>query len=155
MQEIICLLSSQSVFEEAEELLHELLGIEISAKQLQRLSEHYGWELEESEKAFEKGTEDVPVVEANHSESTVYVTLDGSMIFTREEGWKEIKLGRIYSEGSRVKIQQGRTEVTESLYVCTLGNHKSFLRKFEPYIEPYNQKVFICRWSKMDMELGG
>ena len=148
LQEIICLLAEQSVFEEAEALLHELLGIEISAKQIQRLSEHYGSELEESEKEFEEGAAEVPTIEVNNSESVVYVTLDGSMIFTREEGWKEIKLGRIYSEGSRVGIQPGRTEVTESLYVCTLGNHKSFLRKFEPYIEPYKQKVFIADGAK-------
>ena len=149
LQEIICLLAQQSVFEEAQELLGELLGIETSAKQIQRVSEHYGLELEESEKQFEEETAQVPtVIEATGNQSNVYVTLDGSMIFTREEGWKEIKLGRIYSENSRVEIQQGRTEVVNSLYVCTLGSHKSFLQKFEPYIEPYKQKVFIADGAK-------
>ena len=149
LQEIICLLAQQSVFEEAQEMFGELLGIDISAKQIQRVSEHYGLELEESEKQFEEENAQVPtVIEATDNQSNVYVTLDGSMIFTREEGWKEIKLGRIYSENSRVEIQQGRTEVIDSLYVCTLGSHKSFLQKFEPYIEPYKQKVFIADGAK-------
>ena len=70
------------------------------------------------------------------------------MIYTREEGWKEMKVGRIYSETSRVAIQKNRTEVTDSLYTCTLGNNKSFLKKLEPYVEPYKHKVFIADGAK-------
>jgi hypothetical protein len=71
------------------------------------------------------------------------------MIYTREESWKEMKVGRIYSEDSRVCVQETRTEVMNSLYVCTLGNSTDFLKKFEPYVEPYRHKVFIAdgaRW---------
>ena len=66
----------------------------------------------------------------------------------REEEWKEMKVGRIYSEKSRVSIQKNRTEIMESIYTCTLGNNKSFLKKLEPYVAPYKQKVFIADGAK-------
>ena len=77
-------------------------------------------------------------------EVPVYITVDGSMVYTREEGWKEMKVGRIYCENSRVAVQDNRTEVTDSLYACTLDNNKDFFKKFELYVEPYKHKVFIA-----------
>ena len=38
--------------------------------------------------------------------------------------------------------------ITDSLYVCTLGDHKAFFRKFYPYIEPYRRKVFFSDGAK-------
>jgi hypothetical protein len=148
LQEIICLLSNNSVFSEAMESLQCLLGVTISAKQIQRVSEHYGQKLEELEVSYQDAHLDVPLVEPNLTGEPVYVTMDGSMIYTREEAWKEMKVGRIYAEGSRVAIQTNRTEIMNSLYVCTLGNHKSFLKKMEPYAEPYPHKVFIADGAK-------
>jgi hypothetical protein len=74
--------------------------------------------------------------------------VDGSMVYTREEQWKEMKVGRIYSEASRVAIQETRTEVMNSLYICTLGAKNDFIKKFEPYVEPYRHKVFIADGAK-------
>jgi hypothetical protein len=152
LQELICFLAHNNVFEECENDLHKFFGIDISAKQIQRVSEHYGesleeWETNYQEEACENQVLDVPVVsEANSGH--VYVMVDGSMIYTREEQWKEMKVGRIYSENSRVCVQAKRTEVTDSLYVCTLGNKKDFFEKFEPYVEPYKHKVFIADGAK-------
>ena len=70
------------------------------------------------------------------------------MVYTREESWKEMKVGRIYSEQSRIAVQETRTEVTDSLYICTFGNNKDFFKKFEPYVEPYRHKVFIADGAK-------
>jgi hypothetical protein len=147
LQELICLLAQDCVFEEAEELFEQFLGISISAKQIQRVSEYYGAKLEESETNYQEETREVPLLSAG-TEDVVYVTTDGSMVYTREEEWKEMKVGRIYSENSRVCVQESRTEVMDSLYVCTLGNNKDFLRKFEPYVEPYKHKVFIADGAK-------
>jgi hypothetical protein len=148
LQEIICLLANNSVFSEATENLQSLLGVDISAKQIQRVSEHYGQKLEDLEVSYQDAHLNVPLVEPKLNDEPVYVTMDGSMIYTREEAWKEMKVGRIYAESSRVAIQSNRTEIMSSLYVCTLGNHKSFLKKMEPYVEPYPHKVFIADGAK-------
>ena len=127
------------MFEEAGETLEGLLGISVSAKQIQRISEHYGEKLEAAPEA--------PVLPAPQGEP-VYVAVDGSMIFTREDGWREAKLGRVYSGNSRVAVQEGRTEITDSLYVCTVGNNAEFLAKFDPCVQPYRHKVFIADGAK-------
>jgi hypothetical protein len=148
LQEVLCLLAQDRVFEESEEILQTLLGIEISAKQIQRLSEYYGGQLEEIEVDYQDNILEVPLVEHDKNNEVVYITMDGSMVYTREDGWKEMKVGRIYSEDSRVFIQEKRTEVIGSLYVCTLGNNKEFFKKLEPYIDPYKHKVFIADGAK-------
>jgi hypothetical protein len=144
---MICLLGQDCVFADCEEMFKQFLGIAVSAKQVQRVSEYYGGQLEESEETYQEDLQSVPMVSQSKQEP-VYVTLDGSMTYTREEAWKEMKVGRIYSEQSRVCVQDTRTEVTDSLYVCTLGNSTDFLKKFEPYVEPYKHKVFIADGAK-------
>ena len=144
---MICLLGQDCVFEACEEMFEQFLGIAVSAKQVQRVSEYYGGKLEESDEHYQQDQQAVPLV-SQSKEEPVYVTLDGSMVYTREEAWKEMKVGRIYSESSRVCVQDTRTEVTDSLYVCTLGNSTNFLKKLEPYVEPYEHKVFIADGAK-------
>ena len=112
----------------------ELTGVEINAKQFQRVSEHYGKELEALESTYQSGDKDVPELSIS-KEEPVYVMVDGSMVLTREDSWKEINVGRLYSESARVPVQKDRTEVTDSLYVCTWCNNKDFFRKLDPYVE--------------------
>jgi hypothetical protein len=57
LQEPICLVAQGYVFEQAEELLGELLGVELSAKQIQRVSEHSGEQLEEQTQEQGKGNQ--------------------------------------------------------------------------------------------------
>jgi hypothetical protein len=140
-------LGQDCVFEDCEEMFEQLLGIAVSAKQIHRVSEYYGGKLEDSESNYQETLQSVPQL-SQAVEEPVYVTLDGSMIYTREEAWKEMKVCRIYSENSRVCIQDTGTEVMDSLYVCTLGSSTDFLKKFEPYVEPYKHKVFIADGAK-------
>jgi hypothetical protein len=148
LQGIICFLASKSVFEEAEKDLQDLLGVDIAANQIQRVSEYYGQKLEALEEDYQEDKLSVPLVEEATGNQAVYITMDGSMIYTREEGWKEMKVGRIYSENSRVAVQSNRIEVLDSIYACTLGNNKAFFKKMEPYIEPYKHRVFIADGAK-------
>ena len=46
----------------------------------------------------------LPQVKQKSKAEPVYVMIDGSMIYTREEGWKEIKLGRIHARGQVTEI---------------------------------------------------
>jgi hypothetical protein len=62
LQEILCLLGQGYVFEEGEEILQQLLGIEVSAKQIQRVSEHYGEAVEQQVQQYAVGKEEPPVL---------------------------------------------------------------------------------------------
>jgi len=145
LQESICLLAQSQVFEDAQDLFKTTMGINISAKQIQRISESYGRDMEtkmqESIKA-EAG------LKKNKSDEVTYIMPDGSMLFTREEGWKEIKVGRIFHADDVIKIQENRSHITDSLYVCHIGEHKGFFEKMEHHAERYRKKICVADGAK-------
>jgi len=145
LQESICLLAQSQVFEDAQDLFKTTMGINISAKQIQRISESYGRDMEtkmqESIKA-EAG------LKKNKSDEVTYIMPDGSMLFTREEGWKEIKVGRIFHADDVIKIQENRSHITDSLYVCHIGEHKGFFEKMEHHAEQYRKKICVADGAK-------
>jgi hypothetical protein len=143
LQEIMSLLGQSEVFEDGEQILKKLLGLNISGKQIQRVSEHYGSVIEEEQATYVKDNKEVPVLPLKNKEEPVYMMFDGGMVFTRE-GWKEMKVGRIFSDGSCVLIQPNRSQILQSLYLCHFGGHKEFLEKWEAYTEPYKHKIFIA-----------
>jgi hypothetical protein len=146
LQSIICQLGQSQVFEDGESLLSELLSISVSARQIQRVSEYYG---EELEKQLDKEiVGNAEVKSSLNPEDDIYVMADGSMVYTREEGWKELKLGRIFAAADHVKIQATRSAVTKSLYVAHLGEHGAFTRKMEAYIDQYKNKICIADGAK-------
>lgn len=137
------------VFEEGEEILQQLMGIEVSAKQIQRVSEYYGEVLEEQQvQQYGGGKKEPPVLKLKKPEEPVYIMFDGSMVFTREEGWKEMKVGRIFNQSCCTAIQENRNHIMQSLYVCHLGGHRAFLNKWESYTEPYQNKICIADGAK-------
>ena len=149
LQEILCLLGQGYVFEESEDILAQLLGIAISAKQIQRVSEHYGQALEEQQQQYEQDKQQAPVLKLKApQEEPVYLMMDGSMVFTREEGWKEMKVGRLFNQSSCAAIQPKRNVIMQSLYMCHLGDHQAFVNKWESYTEAYPNKICIADGAK-------
>jgi hypothetical protein len=148
LQEIMCLLGQGYVFEEGGHILSELLGIDISSRQIQRVSEHYGSEIEKEQETYVSGKEEAPAVKLKTKDDPVYMMFDGCMLFSREEGWKEMKVGRLFNGQSCVQVQQNRKEIMQSQYVCHFGGHKEFLAKWECYTESYKHKVFIADGAK-------
>jgi len=144
MQDIMCYSGQERVFEDAAEHIQKLLLIEINAKQIERLCHHYGEIIEEEQS---RCTQEGECAEPN-SKAIHYVMVDGSMIFTREEGWKEIKLGRIFAQDSSVEINKGRREIQSSQYVAHLGNHQRFTEKMEYYLDRIAEKIFIADGAK-------
>jgi hypothetical protein len=148
LQEVLCLLGQAYVFEESEEILAQLLGISVSAKQIQRVSEHYGQALEEQQQQYGQDQLEPPVLKLKAPQEPVYVMMDGSMVFTREEGWKEMKVGRLFNQSACTPIQEHRNQIMQSLYVCHLGDHQAFTAKWESYCEPYQNKICIADGAK-------
>jgi hypothetical protein len=140
----MALLGQSCVFEEGEELLAQMLNIEMNAKQIQRVSEHYGQQVTELDAAAEERE----VLELKHAQEPVYVMFDGSMVMTRENKWMEMKVGRAFTQSSCVAVQKDRKEILHSDYVCHLGTCKAFLERWEKHIEPYKKKIFIADGAK-------
>lgn len=114
--------------------------------EIQRQVMKYGSEIEE---VLHQPT---PCAELEKEEK-VYAMMDGAMILTRESGWKEVKLGRVFKEKSLHSENEKRNWIRSSEYVGHLGDHKSFENKFSQVIDKYerlkNNLVFIndgARW---------
>ena len=145
LQEMSCYAGQAMVFLEASEFMHKYMMVEVTDKQIERISHFYGKQLEEIlQQKIEKG-ENMKHLMDNQSH---YVMPDGHMLLTREEGWKEMKLCRIFKANDRVEISHKRTCITQSLYVSHLGGHKEFEEKVEYVVDDIQKKVFISDGAK-------
>lgn len=146
LQEIVCYIGQDKVFEEGAITLMKLRGIEVSAKQIERVSHYYGENLENKlMKAIEKGE---PNKKIQDIKKPHYAMVDGSMLLTREEKWKEIKLGRIFKAEDTIEINKDRKMITYSSYVSHLGGYKEFTDKMEYFLDPLKMVVFIADGAK-------
>lgn len=150
MQELICYLGQELVFAEASQMLLKFTGVDLSAKQIERVCHYYGEAIErfyKSERYQSLLHDEIARSRANGKSLLYYILADGSMAFTREEQWKEIKLGRIFRADKRVdRVGLNRNMITSSQYVAHLGTHKDFWEKMEIHIDeiPKKNRVFLC-----------
>lgn len=110
------------------------LGIDISTSQVYRVSSVLGHQI----------TLDL-LQEVAHpdlaEQEVVYGSMDGSMIFT-DQGWQEVKVGRIFSSLSRVEAgrkgdTQARFKLDSSTYCAHLGSSQEFIPQFEASLGTY------------------
>ena len=141
LQEILCMLGQSVVFSEASEICDELLNINISSSQIQRVCRYYGGLIDP---IVEKDLQEhIPKLKGVDQSDNVYVMVDGSMLFTRPKEWKEIKLGRIFNQRKIVLINAKRNELVESIYVSHMGGVDKFFPKLERYLVDYKRKIVI------------
>lgn len=135
------------VFSEASEEFWQFIEQDISDKQIERVCHCYGEKLEELD--WNNAYSDAIQLKTNYpKEDTVYAMVDGSMLFTREEGWKEIKVGRVFGSSSMIDISKNRTLLSDSVYTAHLGNASDFWERFSTEIPQSNQLVFINDGAK-------
>lgn len=148
MQGVICMLGQHSVFESASEILQRILQIELDPKQIQRISEWYGKKIDPIIKA--NHTQYIPQLPASKTDDEVtYVMMDGSMVYTREEKWKEMKLARMFHGSQNIDIQRNRREIVKSVYVSHLGSVDEFFPKLERHVATIDsKKAFIADGAK-------
>lgn len=125
-QQILCYVGQQAVFEEAQALLSKLLGLEINAKQIERVCHYIGDEIEKGDKSIIE-TQIHRKYGLEEKNQLHYAMLDGAMYLTREDKWKEAKMGRIFKDSDNINISKNRELITGSQYVVHLGGHKEFL----------------------------
>ena len=77
-----------------------------------------------------------------------YAMVDGGMVLTREEKWKEMKLARVFKAQDVVQVSKGRGHIADSMYVAHLGGHDGFCRKVEHHLDAIAHKVFIADGAK-------
>lgn len=146
-QELSCYVGQQLVFEDASNMLESMKGLVIDAKQIERICHLYGQELEDQQE-LEVQINRAKEYPKSEQEESHYVMVDGGMFLTREEGWKEVKLGRVFSAKNTIKTSKNRGMINDSDYVAHLGTHKDFFAKLEYYLDELPNPVFISDGAK-------
>jgi hypothetical protein len=127
-------------YERCNVILKKFIDIEVSASQVYLVTDCYG-------KAAEKEVNACRSLEPVKKEEVLYAQADGSMLLTRDDGWKEVKVGRIFTSGSCLDPNGKSGWIRHSQYVAHLGNSKGFTREMDSLIESYgrlgNRLVFI------------
>lgn len=121
-------------YHRSHEVIGQFLNVAVSAMQVHRLTDSYGERL---------GSEDceAPTLTPPGKDEVLYVQADGSMILTREQGWKEVKLGRIFKASDTLQLSENRGWISNSQYVAHLGSHKAFTAQLENLIDHYRSKT--------------
>lgn len=135
-------------YENCTEVLEKLSGVQIGSTQIHRLTDAYG-------KALEKSVNAIRTLTPLKQKEVLYAQADGSMLLTREDGWKEVKLGRFFKSADCIHADQKRGWISNSQYVAHLGSSKDFTKMMDNIIESYgkldNRLIFIsdgATWIK-------
>ena len=131
-------------YERSNEVLEKFIDVEVSVSQVYLVTDCYG-KLVEGEVNTSRSLEPVK------RDEVLYVQADGSMLLTRDESWKEVKVGRMFTSGSCIDPNGKSGWIRHSQYVAHLGNSRDFTQQMDSLIESYgrlgSRLVFISDGS--------
>ena len=137
LQETALHLGQGHTFKESSQLLERLCGVDLSDKQTENLCHHYGEQLEDV--AVEEVVEVPQEPTALH-----YALVDGSYILSREQGWVETKVGRLFKGEDNFAVSEKRNMIRTSDYVAHIGGHLDFVDKFSGLLNGLSNLVFLA-----------
>lgn len=117
-------------YEKCPEILEKTIGIQAGHSQVHRVADTYGKELERT-------ISTTRVLSPLKSEEVLYAEVDGSMIFTRDDNWKEVKVGRVFKSSDCIDPNGNTSWIKHSQYLAYLGNSKYFTNKMDGLIESF------------------
>jgi hypothetical protein len=148
MQQLMTYCGQLDSYEKSNEVLKEMVQIEVSETQIYRVTDFYG-------KAVAATVNEEPVLSPVKKDEVMYVQADGSMILTREEGWSEVKVGRIFKSNDCLHAEGKPGWISHSQYTAHLGSYKEFTKTLDTLIDKYgslgNRLVFVsdgATWIK-------
>jgi len=148
LQEKIVYVGQMDCYENSSEVLEKLTGVQVGTTQIYRLTDVYGKNMEECVNAERTLTPLKP-------NEVLYGEVDGSMVLTREDGWKEVKVGRLFKSNDCIHAGIKQGWISNSQYVAQLNNSKEFTKTMDNLIESFgklgNRLLFIsdgATWIK-------
>ena len=134
LQEKLIFIGQEMCYEDAAHIAEELLLIETNDTAIYRLTDKMGSKME----AIVESGEYHQIKKIDDKE-VVYAQVDGSMLLTREDQWKEVKLGRVFVGSDLYELNSTRNWLRDSEYIAHLGNHVDFERKMGHLIDEYER----------------
>lgn len=139
-------------YEKCPEMIKKSIDIEVGHSQVHRVADTYG-------KALKEKIATTRTLTPLKPKEVLYTEVDGSMIFTRDDGWKEVKVGRIFKSFDCIDPNGGQSWIRHSQYLAYLENSQLFTNKMDDLIESFGsikeRLVFISDgavWIRKWME---
>jgi hypothetical protein len=133
MQELMVYAGHLDCYERGNEILRHFLSIEVSPAQIYRVTNSISESLSSEDGSTER------ILPPVSSAEVLYAGVDGSMISTREEGWKEVKLARLFRSSDCLNPNTKNSYLSQSQYIAHFGNSKDFCAKAEGILDSYGQ----------------
>lgn len=130
MQELMVYAGQLDSYNQGNEIIEKMLGVTVSSTQHYRITDAYG-------SAAASVVNESRTLSPLNQEEVLYVQADGSFILTRDDGWKEVKLGRFFKSGDCMEISEERSWIKHSQYAAHLGDCKTFTKTMDALIESY------------------
>lgn len=147
MSEKLTYIGQLDSYEKGSEIALVLLNLEVSDSKIYRLTDSMG-------SRVGRWLEEEDLRDTLRADGVVYAQMDGSMILTREDSWKEVKLGRVFGSADLYEENEMRNWLRNSEYVAHLGGHADFENAFSKILDTYSDReedlVFIndgARWQ--------
>lgn len=141
LQELMVYAGTLDCYGRCAEIIEKFISVPVSETQVYRLTDVYGAQVGESVDVTRRT--EPPLASAD----VLYVEADASLILTREQGWKEVKVGRLFKASDCLHAEGKPGLITHSQYVAQMGGCKGFTRNMEALIEEYTfrqeQLVFL------------
>ena len=131
MQEKMVYVGHLDCYEKSNEILEKLISVKVSTSQIYRVTDTYGAQIGATTEAGERTLSPVKGTEV------LYAEADGGMILTRKDGWKEVKVGRVFKSADCIHAEGKPGYISHSQYKAHLGNSKTFCAQMEEMIDAY------------------
>jgi len=131
------LLGQRIPFQEASDYLCRLLGVNVSDQSILTLVESVGEKVHLEDLRLVRKTlnkEGFVKLETNDApskEGVAYLQMDGMMVQTREDGWKEIRNGILFSEDQRIEVDKHHHWIQNKTCFSVFNRHKNSLEAFK------------------------
>lgn len=116
-------------YEKCNEVIDKFIDIKVSAAQVYRVTDCYG-------KEAAKFVNAERTLEPVKKHEVLYTEVDGSMLQTTQ-GWKEVKVGRIFTSGSCIDPNGNASWIRHSQYSAQLGGCTEFENLMENILDNY------------------
>jgi hypothetical protein len=117
------------------EINDKFIDIKVSAAEVYRVIDCYG-------KEAAKLVNATKTLEPVKKQEVLYAEVDGSMIQTVTEGWKEVKVGRLFTSGFLIDPNEKSSWIRHSQYAAHLGGCIWFENLMENIIDGALQLIY-------------
>lgn len=133
LQELMVYAGTLDCYGRSADIIQKFLSLAVSTTQVFRLTDLYGQEVGKTVDVTERSQPPLPAADL------LYVEADGSLLLTREQGWKEVKVGRVFKASDCLHPEGKPGLITHSQYLAQMGGCRPFTQKMETLIENYTR----------------